>query len=102
MVFTLATVSITNEALPFTRRIFAIGSYRYRDDIGFDVVPRHLNCILTGFPHVVLRAHCLILRKGFSGPDGAKDHFAGTQLFVWVGSFWNQVSMLVAHFEAKS
>ena len=81
----LATVSITNEALPFMRRIFAIGSYCYGDDVGFDIVPSHLNCVLAGFPHVVLRAHCLILSKRFSGPDGAKDHLACPQLFVWVG-----------------
>jgi len=43
----LATVSITDEALPFFRRIFAIGSYGY--DIGFDIVPGHLNCVLAGF-----------------------------------------------------
>ena len=37
-----------------------LGSYRYCDDIGFDIVhvivrdsSRHLNCVLAGFPHVV-------------------------------------------------
>ena len=48
----------------FARRNLPVGSYRDRDDIGFDIVlgivgdsSGHLNCVLAGLPHVVKCAH---------------------------------------------